>query len=159
MPAAATKLRRAVSLRLFSFFFSSFITNGITGDSEIFARAICSVRTRSRNVSALIKGTAIAAGRSTKFTNTLVFFSESPLFFFLLLPFDSTWACCFLLAFSYRGRTSIIKILFYFRKSWRTLGRPGKSNRFDNFGKRSIGGVLSGALHFQASLTAVAWTF
>lgn len=62
-----------------SFFFFFFITNGITGDSEIFARTICSVRTRSRNVSALIKGTAFAAGRLTRFANTSLFF-----FLFLL---------------------------------------------------------------------------
>lgn len=86
LPAALSGQSSSSSLFVYFFLFSSFfffffffITNGITGDSEIFARTICSVRTRSRNVSALIKGTAFAAGRLTRFANTSLFF-----FLFLL---------------------------------------------------------------------------
>lgn len=87
---------------LLSLFLFILITNGITDDSEIFARTICSsVRTRSWNVSALIKGTAsLQLPELTSFANTSVFsgmsfFLSSFFSFFFYFLFSSPFFLLF----------------------------------------------------------------
>lgn len=82
------------------------------------------VRTRSWNVSALIKGTAsLQLPELTSFANTSVFSRMS----FFLSSFFSFFLLSFFLSlpslFSFFSRTRIIKILLYFAKSRRSLLR------------------------------------
>lgn len=86
------------------------------------------VRTRSWNVSALIKGTAsLQLPELTSFANTSVFsrmsFFLSSFFSFFLLSFFLSLFLSLPSLFSFFSRTRIIKILLYFAKSRRSLLR------------------------------------